>query len=253
MQVFDLKIAPGAVRFIDVRAAYIYFLNGSAGGGDTTIAFQPESGSETVYLKPGQAYKIPTGDRIGTRWTMTNVKGEGTIIGQVLMGEGEFTDNRVSGSVEVIDGGKARTLAGVAFSAWVSAPGVAGVRSVVQLQNPAASGKNVVVERIAVASQVSTGFEVRPGLADVGGGFGTAASKLVTNGALVVSSAIFKVGTRAVDTTSTLYLLNAAIGTQAAWRPLEPIVIAPGGILSIVGQSLNADVAASMEWYEDKI
>lgn len=157
MQVFDINIKPNMPRTIDVRATYIYFLSGSAGGADSTIAFQPDAGGETLYLRPGQAYKIPASDRIGTRWTMSNLKGEAAITGQVLMGEGEFIDNRITGSVEVIDGGKARTMAGVSYLANQFALAAAGEYPHIQLLNQS-STKRLIVKQIMLSSAVAQQF-----------------------------------------------------------------------------------------------
>ena len=48
-----------------------------------------------------------------------------------------------------------------------------------------------------------------------------------------------------------MYLLNAAPSTLQTWKPVEPIVIAPGYAVTVVGQLANADVSTSYEWYEE--
>lgn len=100
MQFYDINIAPSDAREIQVQGDYVYYLSGSAGGADSTITLRDVSGSDTVLLKPGQAYRLGTGGR-NVRWIVGNYAGTGTIVGLLLMGEGEFSDNRISGSVEV--------------------------------------------------------------------------------------------------------------------------------------------------------
>ncbi len=60
--------------------------------------------------------------------------------------------DRLTGEVAVIDGGKARTLAGSAFVGGHGAGGVAGQYTHLQLLNPAASGKRVIIEQLMLSS-----------------------------------------------------------------------------------------------------
>lgn len=100
MQYYDINIAPGAVRRINAPGGYIYFLSGSAGGADTTILVRNESGSEAIKLKPGQAFRLPVGGQY-LNWIISNFSGAGTIIGELLIGEGDYFDNRISGTVDI--------------------------------------------------------------------------------------------------------------------------------------------------------
>lgn len=145
MEIYDISIAPGQIRDIFCNGSYVYFYAGSAGGADATITVNQDSRGQRVLLQPGQAYRMPNGDT-GTRWLIGNLRGEGTIVGRLLIGSGELTDNRVTGSVEVIDGGKDRTNAGVAFVATFNVVQIAAARSSAVLWNPAGSGKNIFVK-----------------------------------------------------------------------------------------------------------
>jgi len=160
MQYYDLNIGVTGSRFIDVRASFIYFLNGSAGGSDTTIKVKNESGGDEILLKPGQAFRLPNG-QFYNRWIISNYLGQAAIVGQLLLGEGDFFDGRISGSVEVIDGGKARVLADATYIGAASQIAVAAQNSHCQLWNPAGSGENLIVEQIFLASTVNTGYLVR--------------------------------------------------------------------------------------------
>jgi len=250
MQVFDINQKPGAVRLIDQLADYVYFLNGSAGGGDTTIVVRPESGGDSVFLKPGQAYKFNDNER-AARWSITNLKGEGDIIGQVLFSVGMFTDNRVSGSVEVIDGGKARTLAGQAFYSMVSSAPVAGQWGACQLWNPPDSGKNLILSAYGFQNDVATGIRIRgattklatvaekPPSKKLGGPNGVAETYSAPNGTV----------------TMTNYYPGATLAANSTFEKVlrEPIVIPPASGLFVYTIALNVNLFAAFEFCEDAI
>jgi len=252
LNIYDIAIPPNTGRQIDVQADYIYFRTGTAGGGDTTVVFQPLAGGESVYLQPGQAYKMPAAMRgKNVSWVLRNLKGEGTIIGVLLMGEGEFQDNRVSGSVEVIDGGKARSLAGIACIGMVTSNAQAGNISHVQLWNPADSTKNLIIEQVLSVSGVTPGIW-----------------HAVTNGEIgPVAAAITakRIGTgysgkaqlRQVKSVSQLgqliTLINSPVGVTGSFKPNEPIVLPPGFGYLLFPQAAAADITATFEWYEDPL
>jgi hypothetical protein len=252
MQVFDINLKPGESRPVDVQASYIYFLNGSAGGVDSTISVTPTGGGETVYLKPGQAYKMAGAAPVMARWTIANLKGEGTIIGQVLMGEGEFSDNRVSGSVEVIDGGKARTYANVAFMGNLFQAGQANNFSAVQLFNPAGSAKNLVVQQIGMTSGNSAS------------GFGISFynAQLPTVGAYGKSKksggpdSVARMASGIVAAVPGTTLCGIDTATKNC-KFTEPLVIAPGWGAVVTNVTLatdtGANLSATFEYYEEPV
>ncbi len=236
---YDLNLTANGAQQIDVAGSYFKYAKGLG-----PIRVQVDGGGY-VDLLPGQGMQ-------GLKFSRLMVKDTSgaTNTGALVAGEGQFTDARISGTVDVVDGGKSRTLAGMAFSAWLAGGGVAGQFTEVQISNPAGSGKNIIIEAIAVASNTATGFQVMAGCADVGGATLAGVSKNLTSGALVNSSAVLKAGSVAAQSGSTIYLINAAVSTMATWKPVEPIVLGPGGILTVLGQGTQKDVSASFEWYE---
>lgn len=251
MQFYDIKIAPNGVRQIDVQGDYVYFLEGSAGGADVTIRLRNQTGADAILLRPGQAYKTGVGGY--TKWIIENDKGEGTIVGKLLMGEGAFYDNRISGSVEVIDGGKARTMSGAACIGLFGAPQGAGQYSSTQLWNPPGSGKLLVLEQVICVSGVSTGFVHAKTNAPLSG----AGAQLVKKNFADPTSptGIARVQASAAPPTNLggVILINSPVNVSSIFRPIEPIVIPPGYGYCIYGQNLNADLTTSYEWYEESI
>jgi hypothetical protein len=254
MQDYDINLAPGAVRRIDAQADYIYYRSGSAGGADAAIEFAPVSGGESIFLYPGQAYRVPNkAGGMGYGWTLKNRKGEATIIGVVILGEGQFEDNRISGSVEVIDGGKARTMAGLAFSGAYGAGYTPGNYSRLSLWNPAGSGKNVILEAIALSSGAALTVNLYKSDAPATGGSSNGQGKLLNGNALVSTAQVIQDSNQpALGSNGTaIWQLAVVANGKDLWKPTEPIVVQPGRALMAWGLTAGADFALSLEWFEE--
>lgn len=252
MQVFDIRLVPGGVREINVRGSYIYFLNGSAGGADSTISVQAVTGSDVVLMKPGQAFRLPQGEAY-TQWILKNHAGAGTIIGQVFVGEGDFFDNRISGSVEVIDGGKNRAAANQAMMLAQSGGGGApGMLNTHQLWNPAASGKNLIVEQFFASCAVATLIYV--GVNDVamgvpsGSGFSKRAGGANSSGQPVLAN-IAGVPTNA----KILMALQIPANLTQTVSLREPILLPPGFAFFVQCQTVETGITTTVEYFEESV
>lgn len=252
MNIYDIGIEPGGVHTINVQADYIYFRTGSAGGGDTTVVFQPASGGESVYLQPGQAYKMPAAMRgKNVTWVLRNLKGEGRIAGVILMGEGEFQDNRVSGSVEVIDGGRNRTMANQAFQGTAYAAAVAARFPQVQLFNPANSGRRVVIGRVSTTTAQGGAVGIVITIEQTAVLDRRASSKL-SGGARSIAE--MRTGNTVAVPAGEALASNSAPANVAADRTyLEPVVLMPGYGLTVYANALGADVVAAFEFCEEAL
>lgn len=254
MEIYDISIAPGQIRDIFCNGSYVYFYAGSAGGADATITVNQDSRGQRVLLQPGQAYRMPNGDT-GTRWLIGNLRGEGTIVGRLVIGSGELTDNRVTGSVEVVDGGKSRTLVNMAFMARVGTNGGVGLFPHAQILNPAGSGKNVFVSQIFLATTVAASMGIRP--------YSVPLATLQNAGALskdlsgAVSTAQLRIeGSETVltQTGTNLYFSgDFAAGQYVNVSLREPILIRPGNGLIAYGTATNNFVTMSAEFVEEPV
>lgn len=238
---YDFTLGAGQAQVLEAKGTYFKYK-----GGLGPIRVTPSNGGP-VDLLPGQGMSGITFDRL----TIKDLSGAGNM-GFLLAGDGQWSDDRITGTVDVVDGGKTRTLAAKAFSVWASNPGTASLLSVVQLCNPVGSTKNIVLESLTAASTVATGFEVRAGIAESAMAQVFGVSKLLTP-VLGASTAYSRSSTLAAVAGNVMFLINAAVRTMAPWKPVEPIVIAPGACISILGQSMAADVSVSFEWYEENI
>lgn len=254
MQTYDITIAANTSRQLDAPGSYFYYYAGSAGGADTTITLRGISSGLRLILKPGQAFRLPSGD-VETSWILTNYANTATIIGTVLVGDGDITDNRVTGSVEVIDGGRNRTLANTTFWGYAYCPAVAGQFSHVQLWNPATNTKRLVVGQITYAinqaasaighltfnsSPLANLNATNPMSKNLGGS--------VATGELRTQTSAGWLGTGSL---ADLYMPGALNQTL---KLNEPIIVPPGkGLIVDLNVAANIGLSANFEFYEENI
>ncbi|MFX1803525.1 hypothetical protein PWR66_07715 [Paraburkholderia sp. A1RO-5] len=258
MQKFDFTApASGAPQVINAPGRYIKYVTGNAGGNDAGLIVTPggKPGSQ-ILLYPGQAVTLPDNGTAGPNgWTIANAIGAAQISGTVVIGNGKIDDNTLQGSVSVVDGGKFRTLAGAAFASTNSSgTPAAGKYAQLQLYNPAASGKRMVVESISlVSAAVATTVNVivnAPKLTLIGTALN--ANKLA-GGANPVAQWCADIVTASAPpvTGSVMFQFDAQANSVFPFIPKEPLVLLPGyGIL--FGQNTAAQgIAAMLEWYEE--
>jgi hypothetical protein len=239
---------PGVV--VESRGSFVYYESGSAGGADSSIKVQmPGSGGGELILKVGQGFKLNTDfDRL----VISNNLAQGNILGNLVIADGTFSDHRVVGTVEVIDGGKNRTLSGAAFIIAMYQGPVAAQYSAVQLFNPATSKKNTVIEKMYVSSATAQFLKI--------------GSNMVANAAPAGNAPAKKIGGAQ---SLAQYIVSSAVGAPAGFAFLvqiqvqasqalviefrEPIILPPGYGLNVIGGAVNTDVNASIEFYEDGV
>lgn len=252
MQLYDITIAANTTRQLDAPGSYFYFYTGSAGGADSTITLRGLSSGLRIVLKPGQAFRLPVGQN-ETSWVITNYANAATIVGTVVVGDGDITDNRVTGSVEVIDGGKNRTMASMSFSGYCGSGASAGNFSHAQLWNPVGSGKNAVVEQIVATLNVTAGLFVKfyntalttqtqDPSSKKSGGSATSMQQRAQQNATILAGGFLN-----------LAAFTLAGSTPITYKLAEPIVITPGYGLILVPSTQNVGVDANFEYFEESV
>lgn len=248
MQLYDITIAANTTRQLDAPGSYFYYYAGSAGGADSTITLRGLSSGLRLILKPGQAFRLPQGQK-ETAWVITNYANTATIIGSVLVGDGDVTDNRITGSVEVVDGGKNRSNAGQAFFASTATTSVAAQNPIIQLWNTAGSGKNLIVESTIFTTATSQIVQIGWANTTIAGS-STATSKKTGSGS---STAQLKNGNNAGALAG--YSLNFTFGVQANTptniKFSEPFIVTPGYGIILFGESVNTDIRGGFEFFEE--
>lgn len=244
VQQYDLNIPVGGSQAIDVAGDRVQFL--SATDPFAVIEVRPNFAQGNITLKPGQGMRFSEQVQ---RWVVFN-KGTVALTGMMLIGTGDFIDQRISGTVDVIDGGKARTLGNVAFAGFTYQGAVAAQCGRVQLWNPAGSGKNVVVEQVlTLAGGVATACHIKLNTAAL-----TTLDQVGQSKKSGGTASVMELRRDSTATPSAAPMLLAA-GMPASqltpYKPVEPVVLIPGYGLLIYGTVVNTDIGASFEWYED--
>ncbi|SFQ19293.1 hypothetical protein [Ralstonia sp. NFACC01] len=250
MQYYDINIPANKQQIVEAQGTFIYYLSGSAGGADNTIKVTLGMGGTTVLLKPGQSIRLPVSAKPIDMWRVENYANAQTIIGQVLVGQGDFKDTNTTGTVQVVDGGKSRTLGGGAFLGYLTTAAVAGQYTINQLWNPPGSGKNAIIERINLTNGATAqAIVARISSTSLGGGTG-AESKLA--GGTVSTSLKQGISQVAAPTGNVVFAMFFGVNTTMTMPLSEPIILPPGKALAINSGAANGlDVPTTFEFYEE--
>ena len=187
-----------------------------------------------------------------TRVQVTDKSGAANT-GKILIAYGEMIDDRITGEVSVIDGGKARTYAGQAFS-WANGQlAQAAAYSACQIYNPPGSGKNLVVKAYAMASSaagVASAHVRSSSLANLQSAI--PATKLAT-GTLPVAQS--RTEALAAPSASQRYIDYAFFQAAGTFRTTlqEPVVVPPGYGFTIESGTQNVQMNAVFEWIEEPV
>lgn len=239
---FDFNVGANQSQHIDVVGTFIKYKSGTG-----TIRVRLNGGGY-IDLLPGQGVNnvhftsVDVQDRTGAQ-----------NIGTILAGIYDFRDDRITGTVDVVDGGKARTRADAASVGYASQSGSAGVYSHVQLLNPATSGKNMYVGQVSFyAIAGATG-----GVAIVR--WDTPLATLVGNAgrkrlAAALSPALLRVATDPtmlmMPSPGIMFAIDS--GLKLA-KFSEPLLIEPGQGLVVVANNKGDGVGANFEFFEEAI
>lgn len=251
MQYYDINIGANKQQIVEAQGKFIYYLTGNAGGADTTIKVTFGLGGTSVLLKPGQSIRLPAAAKPIDTWRIENYANTATILGQVLVGDGDFKDTNTTGMVQVIDGGKSRTLGGGAFSANNSVPSVAGQYSRCQLWNPANSGVRLVVESISLVAANGTAAvaQLQFNQAQLANDQGAGMSKL--GGGAAAKAHIGYDSNASLPSGGSLGQYQAQTSGFMIFVPKEPYIVPPGYGLVMWSLLQNMNYNTWWEWYEE--
>lgn len=185
-----------------------------------------------------------------TRLTIIDRSGAGNV-GNVLVADSDFIDNRINGEVSVIDGGRSRTVSDNAFFGNVQVSGVSLQFAVGQIYNPTGSGKRVIIESLSVASSVAMAVDGLFLSAPVGTLSGSAPSKLSGGTASVAQLWRANQGSNPPGVGSFEFFISASLTFYIPFK--EPLVLLPGYALAFVGQGTGGNLVVNSEFYEELI
>jgi hypothetical protein len=172
---------------------------------------------------------------------------------KVLIGSAMGGSRRQPGVVQVVDGGRARTMSGQSFMGNLFSAAGAGLLPHVQLWNPPASTKRLFVKKLVVSCSGSGGVQWDWNATALSGLDGLGRSKLADGAA--------SVGERRNQAPAANILVNPAFMGSLGLAPnipfildlQEPIVLIPGRGLLIQSQTVASSLAATVDYTEDAI
>lgn len=243
MQTYDFNT--GNQGTLVAAGTLVAYVSGNALGLDDGIIIRPERGGSAVELQPGQSFTFTERFqqlRIAARTQAV------TVAGKILVGEGSFTNNRVGGDVNVIDGGKNRTLLNQAFVGYMSITAGVALLPFCQLHNPAGSTNRLIVKTIRLGSSLAGFVSYSIHTAALADGPYNTRSKL-SNGATSISKlyrdqlAASPAG--AIETAPVLS--NGSTQIQFS----EPLVILPGASVIAWHQTAQSFLTMGVEYTEE--
>ena len=234
----------GAGRQIDAKARFFRYESGGAGGADTSIGVRADGNDLGRYL-PGDEITLPMDAK---RWEIAPVSA--ACAGIVRLGIGSVRSSRVAGSVEVIDGGKARSLANIAGVGNVTSGASVGNFSYAQLWNPAGSGWRLIVKSILAGSSTAGELAIRTHNAALATLQGQPVSKLDQN---ILAGTELRDGTNAALIGQGFLRFFASANSTVSIRLEEPLVLNPGFGVMATGFLVNRDVSGLFELFREPL
>lgn len=242
---FNLAASLNATQRFDVAGAFVKVL--SAPGG--RVGVRVDGGAE-IALYEGQGWRAEPGKEFRDV-QVRNMQAVANA-GELFIGDSRFEDSRVTGVVAVVDGGRARTLAGQAGIANAVAAATPGLYSFGQLWNPPGSAKRVVVKRMTLGLFVAGEIYVRTHNAALANMQGTPVSKLDQG---LLAGIEIRDGTNAVAALGQALLrLFGPASSSVAVDLSEPLVLNPGfGVMACCGSAVNMACLSSFEFTTEPV
>lgn len=165
---------------------------------------------------------------------------------RVIVAADTFIDDRISGEVSVIDGGKARTLAGAVFGGRVGAAAGATEYAQVQFWNPPGSNRRVIVGSFNVLCPAGSALVGIGSVAMAGASVPLLVQSKLSGGSAGVTEQRF---VNSAVYTAMNQLNQATTGVQIS--DPEPYVLLPGYGFNVLATALNITMFASAHIIEE--
>ena len=244
-QTYDFTLTAGGSQVILAEGDYFRIMSSTG-----PVEVLMSEGSRYGPIAAGQGQK---GKRY-TRLTVRDRSGSANL-GFIMVAGEEFVDNRVNGEVSVIDGEKARTLAGGMFSGSPFSAASVGNFSLCQLWNPAGSGKNLIINALSVNALAGAIVNVYTNVAM------SPTDQTVTRSANKLSGAAIGVAQSRIDAVAAVPAFNnnllqtllAPANVTQGWGIRGGVVIRPGAGLVAINNGANAQLITNFEWFEESV
>lgn len=244
IEILTERLAAGELKTFMVQGEYIEILEATypldvflmdRSGGQISTMRQAEA---SFFSRPGQ-------------FEVFQVQSAQAQTIRVFVGSGDAGTRRAAGVVQVVDGGRARTLANNAFVAYGNPGSSAGNLPTNQLWNPPGSGRLVFVKRVIVGSSSNNQIGLRrhnAALPTLGpfpvqskylGGAVSTLCEIRNQSAAAAVGTFMGINWQLLANTSALVTLE------------EPIAIPPGQGLVTQGGTSGTDCTTTFEFFEE--
>jgi hypothetical protein len=241
-RIYDFSMPAGGSFVLPVEGCYVRIM-GSTGAVELV--------TETYRIGPiaaGQGQANTVFKRL-----VINDKSGAPNIGTLLIGGENFVDQRITGDVSVIDGGKNKSIAGLTFFVGMNQTPVVAQVSQCQLWNPVGSGKNVIVSSYGFTSDLAATIFVRTSTTPLPLLQGNPPSKKM-GGALGISEArSLSAGSLGATVTTFYPSPNLTAGSTYNQPLKEPIVIPPGFGIFCYSSVANSTLFFNLELTEEPL
>lgn len=182
---------------------------------------------------------------------------------KISVSDGDSWVNTISGVVSVTNADKERTEAGVAFLQGYAQTPVVGEYGYIVLANPAASGKNLVVNMVVVCQPAGSSGDLQLAITEDYAAFeAEAATTLQGSFSPVGASKKIGVGSSVVSmrrcTTTAFTPVNITalsrlrvIGEPFPYDFTEPYIVPEGCGIAVRTYAANEELQANFEWFEE--
>jgi hypothetical protein len=234
---YDFNLAAGAGVTMDVNGKFFKYKVGTG-----PIRVRASNGGY-VDLLPGQGVwnlnfsSLTINDRSGAQNA-----------GVILAGDFDFHDDRIVGTVDVVDGGRTRTQIDRACVGYCGSAATAGMYSHVQLLNPAGSGINVYVSQILVGQAVAS-INLAQNDAPMVNLIRKGQRKRMGASESVIEMRMAQNAAQLIQGT-TLGNIDPAVKLM---KFSEPLMLQPGRGLLLVGSVVNDGLGGTFEFFEEPI
>lgn len=188
--------------------------------------------------------------RSGSYETVRITNGPNAQIVRHFYGSGDAGSRRTSGLVQVIDGGKNRTISGKSFMGGWYAVAVPGALSSLQLWNPPGSGVRLVVNQIQMSVILDGAVAVSSHNAIAGTGVlvGPVPNKLI--GAPGSVAGLYS-GTAPAGIGQRVLYRHMAARKSDTVKFSDPMIVGPGFGVVILADPVNVEMAGVFEFFEE--
>lgn len=242
---YDFSLTAGGAFVLPVSGSYFRILT-------ATGAIEVRGNFGSVPVLQGQGLK----DQDFSSLTLIDKSGSANI-GTIYVSDGSFVDDRITGEVSVIDGGKSRSISGAAFFMAGNITTTGATQPALQLFNPATSGKNISVKAAYLSLSTAQQYAIAFSNSIVGGvEFSAAGIIPKRQGAISMAKAYqysnanptVSGGYNGLDSGSmTANQLNRII-----WQ--EPVILFPGqGLVMFGAATAIANITGGFEYLEESV